>query len=75
MPIVVIGIVQKELDRARGKDRVGECDFHGRGAEREGQRPRGTTGESSGNYKKAGAAEYWTRLLRCAAQYRRRLGL
>lgn len=44
MPIVVIGIVRKELDRARGRDRVGECEFHGQGAEREGQGPRGTAG-------------------------------
>lgn len=40
-----------------------------------GRGPEAPLGESSGNYKKAGAAEYWTRLLRRAAQYRRRLGL
>lgn len=67
--------MQKGLDRVRGRDKVGKCDLHGWVAEREGQGPRGTTGESCGNYKKAGAAEYWVRLLSCAAQYRQCLGL
>ena len=70
-----MGIVQKELDRARGREKVGKRDLHGWVAERERQGPRGTTGESFGNYKKAGAAEHWTRLLSCAAQYRHCLGL
>jgi len=71
----IVKDMQKELDRARGRDKVGKCDLHGWVAERKGQGPRSTTGESSGAYKKAGAAEYWTRLLRCAARYRHCLEL
>lgn len=38
----------------RRKDKIGKCDLHGWVAEREGQGPRSTTDETSGNYKKAG---------------------
>lgn len=57
-PIILMSIVRKELDRMRGRDKVGRCDLHGWVAERERQGPRSTTDETSGNYKKAGATEY-----------------
>ena len=29
LPVIAMGIGQKELGRARGRDRVGKCDLHG----------------------------------------------